>query len=528
MDSNITLQEAQNITVSFQDWFNNRVRPLAYNQYPLEFDSWKKELELIQSRIDQPNRLRIALVGTTGAGKSTFLNAVLGQQLLPVSVMSPCTAFVTTVSNSSEGGFRVTVQFCTKEEWEHDLQSLIAALQPGDEEEDDGQRESNRLIEAAKKRLKAVFGEEIFNTTEIANLNYEILPTEIKDIFSNSPSQHDEFVEPKEMLNYLRKLVRRENSLWPLIKEVRINGPYPCLEGGLEIVDLPGLNDPNEARVEITREYLHTSPFVWILFPMVRGITEDIRKILYEEKLLRMLILSGVYHSLSLVGTKADDIDFDNANQFALPEDSELIDLIRAYRKKTIAEARRQLEEMIREIALPGDDQETINRLIDTAKHLKIHTTSASAYCKIMNIAPLRRDYGIKDILDTGIPDIHEHLTEIKRGSCAMFMVQTASKRLDQLASEIEFFFSCESGGSLSPDGTGPRPISQRTPTVFSRHPTGQAARQYPTRNLPETLSGENGSAFCFERFGSNQRGRAVAFHPLGDFTSNRSAGRCL
>ena len=40
------------------------------------------------------------------------------------------------------------------------------------------------------------------------------------------------------------------------MKEVNVSGPYACLAGGLEFVDLPGLNDPNEARVEVTREYL--------------------------------------------------------------------------------------------------------------------------------------------------------------------------------------------------------------------------------------------------------------------------------
>ena len=88
-----------------------------------------------------------------------------------------------------------------------------------------------------------------------------------------------------------------------------MSGPYPFLAGGLELVDLPGLNDPNEARVEVTREFLRTAPFVWVVFPMVRGITEDVQRILREEKLLRTLVLSGTYSALSLVGTKADDID---------------------------------------------------------------------------------------------------------------------------------------------------------------------------------------------------------------------------
>ena len=84
------------------NWFGEKVAPLASGAYPSEHRAWQSELNWIRRQIDNPERTRIALVGSTGAGKSSFLNAVLGQEVLPVGVMQPCTAFVTLVRQSPD------------------------------------------------------------------------------------------------------------------------------------------------------------------------------------------------------------------------------------------------------------------------------------------------------------------------------------------------------------------------------------------------------------------------------------------
>ena len=148
---------------------------------------------------------------------------------------------------------------CTSDEWQKDVETLAAALQPGDSDEDgDGRGESKRLVEAAKKRVRAVYGlEGDFDPEDILDAK---LPTAVRQVFSRGSEQTEHFAGAKEMLSHLRKLIHGENSLWPLVKEVDISGPYACLAGGLELVDLPGLNDPNEARVEVTREFYGPRP----------------------------------------------------------------------------------------------------------------------------------------------------------------------------------------------------------------------------------------------------------------------------
>ncbi len=466
-DATRIIDHAKSSISSFHQWMTEKVEPIAKSLYPLELSTWCNELDLIRSLVERPDRIRIALVGTTGAGKSTFLNAVLGQEILPVGVMQPCTAFVTSVVCSKDSQYEVSIQFCTSEEWKKDLECLIATLNPGEADDNgSGLAESKRLIEASRKRIQAVYDIQIEDGSDLTKLTQD-LPEEVKEIFEANSIETRTFDNEKEMQAYLRKLIRGDSQLWPLIKEVRVAGPYDCLAGGLELVDLPGLNDPNEARVEVTREFLRTSPFVWVIFSMVRGLTADIHTILQEEKLLRTLVLSGTYGALSLIGTKADDVDTNIANQLGLPEDCEIDDIIKAYRMQTVDEAHRQLVQMVRDLAVSSEDSSTLEKMIEMAKKVKIHTTSASAYNKLNNIGRLRKDYGISDSRETGIPNILDHLSEIRKKAGAQFNAETALRKLDQLEEEIAFFFRAK-GAAPTPEAKTARERIQKERENFS------------------------------------------------------------
>ncbi|MCA9421182.1 MAG: hypothetical protein KC592_09195, partial [Nitrospira sp.] len=104
-------------------------------------------------------------------------------------------------------------------------------------------------------------------------------------------------------------------------------------------------------------------------------------------------------------------------------------------------EVHRQLIQMIRDLPSCWDERDTIERMMEMAGNVKIHTTSANAYMKLNRIGRLRKDYGLTKEEETGIPGIHQHLTEIGQEIGAEFNAEMALKRINQLSDEIAFFF---------------------------------------------------------------------------------------
>ena len=70
----------------------------------------------------------VALLGPTGAGKSTLINALLDAQLLPVNVAKICTASVTEVAYSESPAYEATIEFVTEDEGRKEFDTLAGEL----------------------------------------------------------------------------------------------------------------------------------------------------------------------------------------------------------------------------------------------------------------------------------------------------------------------------------------------------------------------------------------------------------------
>ena len=423
-----------------RDWLGDTVRKL----YPAQSEAFIHRLDEIVKPLRATSEVHVALVGTTGAGKSTFLNAILRQEVLPVGVMEPCTAFVTTVRHSDVPGFVLTTEFISAKEWERDVDCLASTLElkEGDDDQIEIGRQEQRV---ARARLETVFGRAQLDAALAAkqDIRQLPLPPEVAAALSGSGRRRESFATDLEMLAAVEQLIRGESTLWPLVKRVDVVGNYPQVPKGVVLVDLPGLNDPNAARVEVTREYLRSAPYVWVVFNMVRGMTKDIHSVLIDEKVLRDLLMYGNYHSLALIGTQADQIQPGMGRRLGLPAGSSDSVLVNTYREQSVLKARQNLANMVRDFAPSGLEEAAVASLVERAEQVPIHMVSSVAYCKLTGVGEFRSELQLEPT-DTGIPGVVAHLQGIGSASADDYQDKVARERLEGLRREILDFFRAQ------------------------------------------------------------------------------------
>lgn len=419
-------------------WMASRVEPVARTAHAQEWKRWMAEAVAIQTLLERPQAVQVALVGTTGAGKSTLLNALLGVQLLQVGVVQSITSFVTLVRHADGPGYRVEIDFSTPEEWAAEVDRLLNAVAPGDT--DDGEAKS--IVNNLRRRVEAVYGFKLDDPQSLARIPSLRPAPDAQRVFEGGARTTHAFQDPQSMVKHLRSVVRAESAVWPLVKQVTISGAFAALRGGIELVDLPGTNDLNDARVDVTREFIRNAPFVWLVFSMKRGLTADGRDLLEREKILRTLVLSGSYHALQLIGTHADDIDPSVADQFGLdPDDHTNSELVSAYRSQFRESSREVLLQVVDSLIGGGDDHVTCDRMRQMAREAPIHAVSARAYNQMSGIVRANVNFGLTDLEETGVPEVQRALRAIADEVGDGLAGRTALQRIEHLQSEIASFF---------------------------------------------------------------------------------------
>lgn len=202
----------------------------------------------------QEQRFCVGITGVLSAGKSTFLNALLGQEVLGTSSV-PETANLSVLRYGETP--RARVHFWSKEQWE-DLESQ-------------GAYDSH--LQAFVKESKEHFKDKL--------QDFITSPKYTKDIELNELSAYTSANHTSKFCN--------------LVEKVELFMPLAFLENGVEIVDTPGLDDPITKREDITREYIeHCDMLIHIMNASCAATQKDIDFILealLEQNISRLLVV---------------------------------------------------------------------------------------------------------------------------------------------------------------------------------------------------------------------------------------------
>ncbi|KAK1957604.1 hypothetical protein LY78DRAFT_741803 [Colletotrichum sublineola] len=288
--------------------------------------TWLKAINDLQARCKPPKTI-VGVVGNTGAGKSSVINALLDEErLIPTNCLRACTASPTEISynhsQNPEELYRSEIEFISLEDWMKELKTLFTDLldDSGNISRECNKEDSEAGIAYAKIRsvypsktkemIAESSPEKLANEPAVARVLgtvKKLTATTAKDLYASM----QRYVDSKEKNPHRKKNVQME--FWPLIKVVRIFTKASALFTGAVIVDLPGVQDSNAARAAVAENYMKTCTGLWIVAPINRAVDDKTAKSLLGDSFKRQLKYDGIYSAVTFICSKTDDISVTEA-----------------------------------------------------------------------------------------------------------------------------------------------------------------------------------------------------------------------
>lgn len=286
--------------------------------------------------LDYPEAKRIGFLGDAGAGKSSTINCLLGQQVTTESDHGSGThvvqEFIQAPKQQKEA-YVGTVYFHSSKKIEslvcRHMEDVLENLTAEKSDLDDSQlSEMETRQETALEFFTSLLCDREGFENEDDALEYFEKATRIpkEEIAGSLTRKIMEYlrslVKDGQELNFasddllnvtmpVRKLCRPGRSSasslqlspWPLIDRVQVKLKSRLLSSGIMLVDLPGVADKNLSRVENTKHYLKSCSTIIICHPIARAHTD---RSLVES--LRECDRRGKLENTIVVITKIDDI----------------------------------------------------------------------------------------------------------------------------------------------------------------------------------------------------------------------------
>ena len=221
-----------------------------------EIVEWIKSSDELESQAAY-QRIVVGVVGSTGAGKSSVINAVLDEEcLVPTNSMRACTAVITEIaynnSDQQDQKYRAEIHFISKDEWVRELRVMLADMATSQDSLGAEHTTSESEAGIAYSKIRSVYP--FLGSEDVKKCRFDMdgltehpsvegLLGNVKQLSSSNSKdfvvQLKQFVDSKEKTTS-RKKEPDAMEYWPLVKVVKVFVRSPILRSGLVLVDLVG------------------------------------------------------------------------------------------------------------------------------------------------------------------------------------------------------------------------------------------------------------------------------------------------
>jgi GTP-binding protein EngB required for normal cell division len=446
------------------NWYRKAVRSLFERFDPKRIESADAECSRLESLEEAfSEEVPICFLGASGIGKSTLINALVGESLLPQGGIGPLTAQALRVRYGEQAEFQVhyhspgrvgRLAFALEKTYQADLRKQGREVKEAsgkdflelvdDDEEDgptaaeivsdgDAQDERNREF---RKQAALMIGGSQDAERETAYLIDRLRETvENKPLFGTLCLPEDRsridrirtcLIQGKKRQPFrcleseqdFRKELHHHATgfLAPIINEMIVLSNAELLKTGIILIDLPGVGIAGDVHVKVTERYIRERAKVVVLVVSVRGVTKADAEMLRNSGFLNRLLFAADDPAadpvqLIVAVVRADDIaDTRYANDKSRKRREHFADVCVEARRNATIQLRGHLTEAWRnDEKLSQTKEEVLDRIMNA---LQVHSLSAVQYRRLL--ASDEDDPAfIMDAEESNVPKFSRSLSEM-------------------------------------------------------------------------------------------------------------------
>ncbi|XP_060946450.1 nuclear GTPase SLIP-GC-like [Limanda limanda] len=252
------------------------------------------------SDLETRKRMLVGVFGKTGAGKSSLINAIVGEtNLLPSGSVCACTSVMFKVeANNDNKKYEAEIEFIKKEDWKEELWFYKNLL----DDDDNDAREKMTALYREDWESKSV--EELMDKKYFKEIP-EFLSSDKKTLKCQSAEELRE-----KIVKYISASNKEDDGVrqyWPLVECVTARLPNKELLQHVTLVDLPGNGDRNKSRDNMWKKMVESCSTVWIVADINRAVAEkEAWEILQNASSL--MGNGGECQRIHFICTKSDDV----------------------------------------------------------------------------------------------------------------------------------------------------------------------------------------------------------------------------